>query len=189
MGAAFRRIVSSPLSTSSAPPGEVAPVVERNIAALLDRRRRSERSRTREQHVADAIGRFAGSMTSVYVHAVAFGCWIVVNIGLTPLPRFDPSLVILAMVASVEAIFLSTFVLIMQHRLAALSEERAELDLQISLLAEHEITRLLQRVERIADKLAVERPSDPEFEQLKRDVAPEQVLDRLDAFEKDGRRP
>jgi uncharacterized membrane protein len=77
----------------------------------------------------------------ICVHAVIFGGWIVVNLGWTPLPPFDPSFVVLAMVASVEAIFLSTFVLIMQNRLAALADERAELDLQISLLAEHEITR------------------------------------------------
>jgi uncharacterized membrane protein len=87
--------------------------------------------------------------------------------------------VILAMAASVEAIFLSTFVLIMQNRLAALSEQRAELDLQVSLLAEHEIICLLQMVGTIANRLGIET-QDPEIEQLKKDVAPEQMLRRLD---------
>ena len=68
--------------------------------------------------------------------------WIFINLGWIPgMPRFDPSFVILAMVASVEAIFLSTFVLISQNRMQFLSEKRAELSLHISLLAEHEVTR------------------------------------------------
>jgi uncharacterized membrane protein len=52
----------------------------------------------------------------VYLHLVIFGLWIVINLPWLPLPRFDPSYVILAMVASVEAIFLSTFILITQNR-------------------------------------------------------------------------
>jgi uncharacterized membrane protein len=115
-------------------------VLERNIAALLAHRRSRQTHRTLPERLVDAIGR-AGSVAFICVHAVIFGGWIVVNLGWTPLPPFDPSFVVLAMVASVEAIFLSTFVLIMQNRLAALADERAELDLQISLLAEHEITR------------------------------------------------
>jgi uncharacterized membrane protein len=162
-------------------------VVERNISALLAHRTQSEGRRSAQQRIADAVGRFVGSMASVYLHLLVFGAWIVVNLGWTPLPRFDRSFVVLAMAASVEAIFLSTFVLIMQNRLAALSEQRAELDLQISLLAEHEITRVLQVVGAIADKLGVAPPEDPEFEELKKDVAPETVLERLDAAERDAR--
>lgn len=167
----------------TAPDEPVAPVVDRNIAALIERRKRRDERRTRRERVADAVGRFAGSVTSVYVHAAVFGLWIAINLGVTPIPPFDESLVILAMAASVEAIFLSTFVLMMQNRLAAMSEERAELDLQISLLAEHEITRLLQIADAIAHKLGVELKRDAELEFLKKDVVPEQVLERLDAVE------
>ena len=71
---------------------------------------------------------------------------------------FDPfPFVMLAMIASVEAIFLSTFVLISRNRQARLAERRAELDLQISLLAEHEITRLVERLEAVAEHLGVEQ--------------------------------
>jgi uncharacterized membrane protein len=67
----------------------------------------------------------------------------VANLGLVPgVPAWDSSFVALAMLASVEAIFLSTFVLISQNRMAAAADKRADLDLQISLLAEHEVTRL-----------------------------------------------
>ena len=80
-------------------------------------------------------------MRFVYLHLALFGGWIIVNLGLIPgLRPFDPSFVVLAMVASVEAIFLSTFVLISQNRMAAAADRRADLDLQVSLLAEHEIT-------------------------------------------------
>ena len=89
-------------------------------------------------------------MGFVYLHLSVFGVWILINLGLVPgLGLFDPSFVILAMVASVEAIFLSTFVLISQNRMAASDAKRAELDLQISLLAEHEITKLVALVSAI----------------------------------------
>jgi len=96
-----------------------------------------------EERVAGAITRFSGTMRFVYVHIVVYGFWILANLGVVPgVPKFDPSFVILAMAASVEAIFLSTFILITQNRMSAAADKRAELDLQISLLAEHEVTKL-----------------------------------------------
>ncbi|TIO63095.1 MAG: DUF1003 domain-containing protein, partial [Mesorhizobium sp.] len=92
---------------------------------------------------------------------------------------WDPSLVILAMFASVEAIFLSTFVLINQNRMAAQDDARADLDLQVSLLNEHETTKLIKLVEEIAKRLDVPTEADNELKELKRDVAPEAVLDKI----------
>jgi uncharacterized membrane protein len=161
----------------------IAPVVERNIAALIERRKLEDLQRGLEDRIAERIARFTGSMTFVYFHLFVFGGWIVANVPWTPLPKFDPSFVTLAMVASVEAIFLSTFVLITQNRLARATDKRADLDLQISLLAEHEITRLIHLVSAMGEKLGVEQAKDPALAELKRDVAPEQVLERLDAAE------
>jgi len=94
--------------------------------------------------MSDAITRFTGSMRFVYIHAFLFGGWIIWNLGWIPgLPLFDPSFVVLAMAASVEAIFLSTFVTDQSEPHAGASRKAAELDLQISLLAEHEITQLM----------------------------------------------
>jgi uncharacterized membrane protein len=157
-------------------------VIARNIQTLLDKRQGEERQAGVEQRLADAITRFSGSMPFVYLHAVFFGCWIVVNLGWvawTGVRPFDPSFVVLAMIASVEAIFLSTFILISQNRMSALAERRADLDLHISLLAEHEITRILQLVSRLAERVGLEEGLDPELSELKRDVAPEKVLDRI----------
>lgn len=158
-------------------------MVERNIAALIARRKREDAKKPSELRMADAISRFAGSMPFVYLHLMLFGTWIVWNLKWMPLPKFDPSYVILAMWASVEAIFLSTFVLITQNRLAALADKRADLDLQMSLLAEHEITRALTLLSAIGAKLGVEEANDPALTPLKRDVVPEQVLERLDSIE------
>src|SRR5205085_6782505 len=127
--------------------------------------------------LAATITRFTGSMGFVYLHLAVFGGWIVANLGvLSSIQPFDPSFVILAMVASVEAIFLSTFVLISQNQMAALADKRAELDLQINLLAEHEITRLITMMDAVIHHFDIPLGSDPEVEQLKKDVAPEVVL-------------
>ncbi|HXF64259.1 MAG TPA: DUF1003 domain-containing protein [Caldilineaceae bacterium] len=164
---------------------QIAHVVERNIRALLERRQQEERRKGLQERLADSITRFTGSMTFVYLHLVLFGGWIATNIGWLPLPKFDPSLVILAMAASVEAIFLSTFVLISQNRMAAMADKRADLDLQISLLAEHEITRLLTLATAIADRLQIQGIEDPELSELAQDVFPESVLDTIEATEQE----
>jgi uncharacterized membrane protein len=156
-------------------------VVTRNITALLKRRRAQEQAMPFQDRLADTITRFTGSMRFVYLHLAVFGLWIAINLGWLPLPRFDPSFVVLAMVASVEAIFLSTFVLISQNRMAALADKRAELDLQVSLLAEHEITRLITLVTAIAEQMDIEAAQRPEMAELAQDIMPETVLDQIEA--------
>jgi uncharacterized membrane protein len=156
-------------------------VLERNIQALKERREQDEIRSTAEERIADAITRFTGSMRFVYLHLAFFGFWIVANLGWIPgVPRWDESFVVLAMIASVEAIFLSTFVLISQNRMAATADKRADLDLQISLLAEHEITKLATLVSDIAERLGVRTEVDAELEEIKQDVAPETVLDEIE---------
>jgi uncharacterized membrane protein len=157
--------------------------LERNIQALQVRRQREEVQATLEERIAAAITRFTGSMRFVYLHLAFFGFWIVANLGWVPgVPSWDPSFVVLAMMASVEAIFLSTFVLISQNRMSAAADKRADLDLQISLLAEHEVTKLVTLVSAIADHMGVETRIDAELDEIKRDVAPEAVLDELEAI-------
>jgi uncharacterized membrane protein len=114
------------------------------------------------------------------VHLALLLIYVLINAGLTPLRPFDPTFFLLSTVASVEAIFLSTFVLITQNRMAALAEKRAELDLQISLLSEHEITRVIKLLADLGNRAGVTTAADPELDELKRDVAPDAVLDQLD---------
>ena len=123
-------------------PNGLSSVLERNIHALNRRRRHEEAGATAQEKLAEAITRFTGSMLFVYIHLAIFGFWIVANLGWVPgVPKWDESFVVLAMWASVEAIFLSTFVLISQNRMQEMADKRADLDLQVSLLAEHEISR------------------------------------------------
>lgn len=167
-------------STGALRPGDFASVLKRNIEVLKRKRQEREKTAGLQDRLADAITRFSGSMTFVYLHLALVGTWVAINVGLVPgVEPFDPTFVILATVASVEAIFLSTFVLISQNRAAAEAERRAELDLQTNLLSEHEITRLLSLTIAIAERLGIEEAKDPSLDELERHVAPEKVLDKL----------
>ena len=176
----------SPTVPPPRPPG-MTPVLERNIRSLQQRRKNEERQAGWQERTADIITRFTGSMTFVFLHLAAFGFWIVANLGWIPgIPAWDPSFVVLAMIASVEAIFLSTFVLISQNRMQAAADKRADLDLQISLLTEHELTRLIALVSALSQHVGVRTEIDEEVNELKRDVAPEAVLDRIETEQKDA---
>lgn len=154
-----------------------------NIEALARRRQEDLAKSTASERISDRVTAFAGSMTFVVIHLVLYSAWIAWNGGLVgSVPRFDPTLVLLAMIASVEAIFLSTFVLISQNRMMAAADRRADLDLHISLLAEHELTRLARLSARIAAKLDVAH-DDPEFEEVTHNVVPTAILDELERLE------
>jgi uncharacterized membrane protein len=155
-------------------------VLTRNIRTLLDKRRSEEKKANVQQRAVEAITRFCGSMAFVYFNGLFFGAWLFFNLGWFGVRPFDPSFVMLATIASVEAIFLSTFILISQNRMGSIAERRADLDLQISLLAEHEITQSLQLVCLIAERLGIQEGTSAEVSELKRHVAPERVLDHIE---------
>jgi uncharacterized membrane protein len=165
-------------------PSAMAGIVERNIKALLLRRQREQADKSYSDKLADKVTAFAGSLQFVWIHLFLFGGWIGWNLGWLGLRPFDPSLVVLAMAASVEAIFLSTFVLISQNRMAALADKRADLDLQVSLLAEHEVTRLIVLVTEMAKKMEIPAAYDEEIAELSTDVHPEHVLDTMERQER-----
>jgi|tagenome__1003787_1003787.scaffolds.fasta_scaffold20532566_2 uncharacterized membrane protein len=173
--------MENPLAPRSDVSPGLTPALERNIHALVERRTREQSRASIQQKVADAITSFTGSMNFVYLHLLFFGGWIAANIRLLPgISPWDESFVVLAMVASVEAIFLSTFVLISQNRMTAEAEKRAELDLQISLLTEHEITKIVRLLNEMATKLAIETREKQELQEAASDVAPERVLDKIE---------
>ncbi|WP_161887958.1 DUF1003 domain-containing protein [Pontibacter russatus] len=175
----------SPIATAPDKSGRMAGVVERNIKALLERKKQEDERRSTQNRIADGITRFVGSMTFVYIHIVFFGVWILWNTGVLGLEPFDPSLVVLAMEASVEAIFLSTFVLISQNRMSAQADKRAELDLQVSLLTEHEVTSLIKMVRAIAQKMDIRESDNPEIDELEKNVAPEKVMDTMEEHQEE----
>jgi len=156
----------------------LADVIDRNITTLLHLREETARRRPLQAYLADSITWFSGKMMFVYLHVIWFGAWIVVNAGLVPSLRpFDAyPYGLLTMIVSLEAIFLSTFVLISQNRLSEEADRRADLDLHIGLLTEHEVTRALQMLDAVHRKLGIEVAGDSELAQLEMETRPEDVL-------------
>lgn len=171
-------------SESEGRPGGLSSVLHRNIEALRAQRMARERNAGTEDRIAGAVTRLAGSMIFVYIHLALVAFWVAWNLGWIPgLAPVDPSFVILATIASVEAIFISTFVLIAQNRAAEEADRLADLDLQINLLAEHEITRLLSLTASIAERLGIEESRSPDLVELEQVVVPEKVLERIEELE------
>jgi uncharacterized membrane protein len=162
----------------------LAGVVQRNIASLVEMRKDEERKKGLQEKLADLLTKFSGSMTFVFVHAIWFCVWIAANTGLLGSKPFDPfPFSLLTLVVSLEAIFLSTFVLISQNHASRVAEKRAELDLQINLLSEHEITRLLKLIDAVAHHLGVEAVDKDEVNELKKDIGADQVLGEIETRE------
>ena len=165
---------------SGATASPVSSVVNRNIEALMASRRDADSQKSTQERVSEAVTSFAGSMWFVYVHAALFGGWLVWNWGWVPGVRaFDQGFAGVAIIASIEAMFLSTFVLINQKRMQARELRRSELDLQISLLAEHEVTQLAELLEAVARKVGVQDEELPDIEETKQHVEPTLVLEAI----------
>ena len=159
-------------------------VMERNIRTLIRLRLDAARERGLQDRIADAITSFSGRMSFVYVHIIWFSAWILLNTGRFGVPPFDPfPYGLLTMVVSLEAIFLATFVLISQNRLSREAEHRADLDMHIGLLTEHELTRVLQMLDAIQDKLGIEDDEDNELADLEMETRPEDVLAEIERLQ------
>jgi uncharacterized membrane protein len=159
----------------------LAGIVERNIDAIETHRREAEASKSFQDQIADVITRFSGSMPFIYIHVAIFAVWIGGNLGVAGIPAFDPfPFGMLTTIVSLEAIFLSAFVLVSQNRQAEIAERRAELDLQINLLTEYEVTRILTLTDKLAERLGVHEKAKGELKELERDIEPEEVLKELE---------
>jgi uncharacterized membrane protein len=160
-------------------------VLERNIRTIIRLRTEAARERGLQDRIADAVTSFAGRMSFVYVHVLWFGTWIALNTGRFGTRPFDPfPYGLLTMVVSLEAIFLATLVLISQNRLSAESERRADLSLQIGLLAEHELTHALAMLDAIQDKLGIDNDQDRELADLEMETKPEDVLAEIERVQR-----
>ena len=172
---------NQPISSPKKHHTRLARIIEQNIHTIINSRRVAASQRTGEERLADAITDFSGRMFFVYFHVLWFGIWILLNLGYLGIKPFDPyPFGLLTMIVSLEAIFLSTFVLISQNRLSAEADRRADLDLQIGLLAEHELTRVLKMLDEIQDKMGIENDYDRELQDLEKNVHPEDVLSEID---------
>jgi uncharacterized membrane protein len=160
-------------------------VIEQNIRTMIRLRLKAAGERSFQTRLADVITAFSGRMAFVYVHVVWFGVWILLNTGRAGVHPFDPfPYGLLTMVVSLEAIFLATFVLISQNRLSEATEHRADLALHISLLTEHELTRVLQMLDAIQEKMGIEDDVDSELADLEMETRPEDVLAEIERLQR-----
>ena len=158
-------------------------MIEENVRSISDLETAVRSHESMSDRIASHISGFCGSMVFVWVHIVFFTGWILLNSVLLP-KAFDPfPFTFLTFVVSLEAIFLSTFILIAENRQEQVNERRSKLDLQINLLAEQESTKTLQILEAIARKLEVDVSSDPTVQNLKEAVDPKRLARKIEKEE------
>lgn len=168
---------SDPLSRT---PQGAEDLTRRNVAAMRELENAAMAKRTWADRAAAAIARFCGSVTFVWIHVLFFSGWI----GYNALPEFQPfdpyPFTFLTLIVSLEAIFLSTFILISQNYDMRVAERRNQLDLQINLLAEQENTQMLQMLERIARKVGAHIDNDPQVRALEEATRPETLVEQIE---------
>lgn len=161
-------------------PEVIAKAVRNNIEMIARLEQEFIDQRSLSDRVTDTIAGLAGDLRFVILQALIFGLWIAVNLEWIPWLRpFDPyPFMLLAMALSLEAIFLSTFVLMKQNRMSKRADQRSNLDLQINMLAEREMTLVLQMLQRIATRLGV-RLSGEEIAELSEETPIEALASEL----------
>jgi uncharacterized membrane protein len=161
-------------------PRTVEEMTERNVQTIVQLEEAAKTSRSKSDQVADLIATFCGSMPFVWAHLIWFAIWIIIDT-VPGIRHFDPfPFNFLTLIVSLEAIFLSTFILISQNHETRLSERRNQLDLQINLLTEQENTKMLTLLGRIAEKVGVKTDDDPSLQVLEQATRPEQLVDQIE---------
>ena len=174
---------STGLGTPGSKEGSVDQLTQRNVEAVLKLEEAAKEQRTRSELVAESIAKFCGSMRFVWVHVIWFSGWVFFNL-VPGIKHIDPfPFTFLTLVVSLEAIFLSTFILISQNHDTQISERRNHLDLQINLLSEQENTKMIQMLQAIADKVGVDLSHDSDLEQLRQETQPEKLVKQIEQRE------
>ena len=165
--------------------------VNDNIRSIAQMEVSLEEKRTLVDRIADLIGGFSGSMTFVFLHLFWFLAWFLANTGAIPgMRRFDPyPFILLAMIVSVEGVLLSTFVLMKQNRMQKRIDIRDQLDLQINLMSEKEITKVLQLLRAIANKMEIvpSPEDDRELEEMASTTSVDTLAQKVESDLTSGR--
>jgi uncharacterized membrane protein len=163
--------------------GSFEQLTQRNIEVVRKLEEAANEQRTASDHVARMIAKFCGSMTFVWVHVIGFAAWITLNL-VPGVQHIDPfPFTFLTFVVSLEAIFLSTFILISQNQDTRISERRNHLDLQINLLSEQENTKMLAMLQAIAKKVGAEIEPDEDVTALAQETELEKVVAQIEQHE------
>jgi uncharacterized membrane protein len=158
-------------------------IIERNIRQIIQLRLKTAREKSLQDRIAGAITSFSGRMVFLYLHLAWFSLWILLNTGRVGVRPFDPfPYGLLTVAVTLEAILLSTFVLISQNLLSKEAERIADLGLQTSLFTEHELTRVLQMLRAIQDKIGIrnDEVSNLADADLAMETKPEDVMAEIE---------
>jgi uncharacterized membrane protein len=146
-----------------------------NVKTITELERAAKATDSVTDRIASKINRFCGSMAFVWLHEVWFTIWIVGNTVFASKPIDPYPFSFLTLVVSLEAIFLSTFIMIAENRQERVEERRGHLDLQINLLSEQENTKMLELLEKIANRLGFHPGDDPSVSVLEQATQPRET--------------
>src|SRR5688572_6544899 len=155
---------------------------QRNIETVVKMEEEFLKQRSTAARIVDVSVDAVGTMPSFLLHVAVFICWILLNSGVFPVARpWDPfPFILLTMFVSMEGVILALFVLMKQNRMSRRADERDHLHLQINLLAEKEITTMLQLQQPLMSHLGMsELANDPEVQQLAEETAVENLASEL----------
>jgi uncharacterized membrane protein len=161
-------------------------LTEQNIKTVTKLEEAAREQRSATDHLAEKIANFCGSVTFVWVHVVWFGGWILLNV-IPGIRHVDPfPFTFLTLIVSLEAIFLSTFILISQNLETRISERRSHLDLQLNMLSEQENTKMITIMLAIAEKVGADLSRDPHLKALSEETMPERLVEQIKAHEENS---
>jgi len=168
--------------TQPAPSVDSLPGFRRGFENLHSLKQKAMAHSTTSERIADFFTRFSGDMRFVYIHTAWFIVWVAWNTALIPgLAPFDPfPFGLLTMIVSLEAIFLSTFVLISQNREQKINAIRDEIDTQINLYQEQEITQVLRIVHRMEKHLGLTDTDEKSVKLMEMFVNPDDLFRQIE---------
>jgi CheY-like chemotaxis protein len=170
----------------------ISNIIQNNIRKVIQVRLKSARNKSRQDRIATGMTSFSGSMLFFYIHVVWFCIWFLLNTGHLGITPFDPyPYGFLTVVVSLEAIFLATFVLISQNLMSKEAERLTDLGLQTGLLTEHELTRVLQMLRVIQNKIGITNDEDSDLADadLEKETRLEDVLAEIERLQRRSESP
>ena len=156
---------------------------EAHINSIVKQEEEALERRSVSERLVDTVAAFVGSLTFVVLHLALLAAWVVVNTGRIPgVKPFDPwPFSLLGVMVAVEAVVLSSFIIMRQNRMMRRGEQRDHLNLQINLLAEKEITAVLQLVRALCGHMGLQSiAADKDVRELSQDTSIESLHQKLE---------
>lgn len=179
-----------PADTDIKEPKSIHDLTGRNLRSVLENEQEAKSGISVSEKLATMIAEFCGSMPFIWIHLVWFILWVLLNTSVTDIKHFDPfPFLLLTFSVSLEAIFLSAFILISQNHETRMTEQRSHLDLQINMLTEQENTLMLKMLRSIALKVGADFVEHPDMSAMEEAMQPEKLLEQIDQATKLAKKP